>query len=133
MFANPAVGPHDSIIEYYKQFVDRGALRENRRQTFEERLHWLQAKAGEHAAEHPRVRPIGPEQPWEPVSDCTPQRATDPVIELYKRDIDRTLLRENLKRTVSARFEGLQQMAELLEGFQTHDQTASSGADRYGE
>ena len=28
----------------------------------------------------------------------------DPVIEAYKRDIDRTLLRENLKLTVEERF-----------------------------
>jgi len=28
----------------------------------------------------------------------------DPVIEVYKRDIDRTLLRANLKRTVEERF-----------------------------
>jgi hypothetical protein len=28
----------------------------------------------------------------------------DPVIEAYKRDIDRTLLRENLKLTVEQRF-----------------------------
>ena len=31
----------------------------------------------------------------------------DPVIELYKKDIDRTLLRENLKLTVQKRFENL--------------------------
>ena len=28
----------------------------------------------------------------------------DPVIELYKKDVDRTLLRENLKLTVEERF-----------------------------
>ena len=30
---------------------------------------------------------------------------SDPVIEAYKRDVDRTLLRENLKLTVSERVE----------------------------
>lgn len=34
----------------------------------------------------------------------------DPVIEVYKRDIDRTLLRENLKLTVEERFLKLQAM-----------------------
>ncbi len=29
----------------------------------------------------------------------------DPVIEVYKKDVDRTLLRENLKLTVEQRFE----------------------------
>ena len=34
----------------------------------------------------------------------------DPVIEAYKKDVDRTLLRENLKWTVEQRLEGLRQM-----------------------
>ncbi len=32
----------------------------------------------------------------------------DPVVEVYKRDIDRTLLRENLKLTPEARLRKLQ-------------------------
>ena len=42
---------------------------------------------------------------------------SDSVIEAYKRDIDRTLIRENLKRTVEERFEqlmALQRFAEEL-------------------
>jgi hypothetical protein len=31
----------------------------------------------------------------------------DPVIEAYKKDVDRTLLRENLKLTVEQRFRNL--------------------------
>jgi hypothetical protein len=31
----------------------------------------------------------------------------DPVIEAYKRDVDRSLIRENLKRSVDERFERL--------------------------
>ncbi len=31
----------------------------------------------------------------------------DPVIEAYKRDVDRTLLRENLERTIEQRLERL--------------------------
>ena len=41
----------------------------------------------------------------------------DPVIEAYKKDIDRTLIRENLKLTVEQRFEQLmdhQRFAEEL-------------------
>ncbi len=41
----------------------------------------------------------------------------DPVIEVYKRDVDRTLLRENLKLTVEERFlklQALQQFATEL-------------------
>ena len=41
----------------------------------------------------------------------------DPVIEAYKLGIDRTLIRQNLKRTVTERFEqamALQRLAEEL-------------------
>jgi hypothetical protein len=36
------------------------------------------------------------------------------VIEAFKRDVDRTLLRENLKRTVEERFLALKQMERLI-------------------
>jgi hypothetical protein len=38
----------------------------------------------------------------------------DPVIEVYKKDIDRTLLRENLKLTASQRLERLQQFVDAM-------------------
>jgi hypothetical protein len=44
---------------------------------------------------------------------------SDPVIEAYKKDVDRTLLRENLKRSVEERFRNLialQRAAEDLRG-----------------
>lgn len=34
----------------------------------------------------------------------------DPIIEVYKRDVDRTLLIENLKRTVEERFVRLMEL-----------------------
>jgi hypothetical protein len=37
----------------------------------------------------------------------------NPVIEVYKRDVDRTLLRENLKLTVEERFLKLQALQQL--------------------
>jgi hypothetical protein len=39
----------------------------------------------------------------------------DPVIEAYKRDIDRTLIRENLKRTVEERLEALMELQSFAE------------------
>lgn len=39
----------------------------------------------------------------------------DPVIEFYKKDIDRSLLRENLRRTVDERVRNLQQLLEFAE------------------
>ncbi|HKO36569.1 MAG TPA: hypothetical protein VJV21_08820 [Pyrinomonadaceae bacterium] len=39
----------------------------------------------------------------------------DPVIEAYKKDIDRTLLRENLRLTVEQRFENLMSLQDFVE------------------
>ena len=39
----------------------------------------------------------------------------DPVIEAYKKDIDRTLLRENLKLTVEQRLLRLMELQKLSE------------------
>ena len=39
----------------------------------------------------------------------------DPVIEFYKKDVDRTLLRENLKLTVTQRLEKLMAMQRFAE------------------
>jgi hypothetical protein len=41
----------------------------------------------------------------------------DPVVEAYKRDVDRTLLRENLRRTVEERIEALIRTQHLAEEF----------------
>lgn len=38
----------------------------------------------------------------------------DPVIEVFKKDIDRTLLRENLKLTVEERLQKLQDFANAM-------------------
>ena len=39
----------------------------------------------------------------------------DPVIEAYKKDVDRTLLRENLKRTVEERLTNLMRLQRFAE------------------
>jgi hypothetical protein len=38
----------------------------------------------------------------------------DEIIEIYKRDVDRTLIEENLKRSVQERIEALEQFNEFL-------------------
>jgi len=43
------------------------------------------------------------------------QLEPDPVIEAYKRYIDRTLLRENLKKSVAERVAGLIELQRLAE------------------
>ena len=47
------------------------------------------------------------------MDDSGVTRWRDPVIEAYKLDVDRSLLRENLKRSVQERIAGLQQMERL--------------------
>lgn len=47
-----------------------------------------------------------------------PRPAPDPVIAAYQRDIDRTLLRENLRLTVDQRIRALQRLSEF------HDEMA---------
>jgi hypothetical protein len=39
----------------------------------------------------------------------------DPVVEVYKKDIDRTLLRENLKLTVEERLRNLMRLQRFAE------------------
>lgn len=45
-------------------------------------------------------------------------RLADPVIEAYKKDVDRTMLRENLKLTVQERFEKLEKFARFARELQ---------------
>lgn len=42
----------------------------------------------------------------------------DPVIEAYKRDVDRSLIRENLRRSPDERMRSLEQMQRLREELQ---------------
>jgi hypothetical protein len=42
----------------------------------------------------------------------------DPVIEWYKKDVDRTLIRRNLQLTVEQRFEQLMRLQEFAEELQ---------------
>jgi hypothetical protein len=39
----------------------------------------------------------------------------DPVIEAYKKDVDRTLIRENLRLTVEQRFEKLMRLQQFAD------------------
>ncbi len=41
----------------------------------------------------------------------------DPVIEAYKKDIDRTLLRENLKRSVEERLRDLMRLQRFADNW----------------
>lgn len=43
------------------------------------------------------------------------EQVVDPVIEWYKKDVDRTLIRENLRLSVEQRFEKLMRLQEFAE------------------
>jgi len=45
----------------------------------------------------------------------SPQPTVDPVIERYKRDVDRTLIRENLKLSVEERIRKLESMMQFVD------------------
>lgn len=49
------------------------------------------------------------------MGDRAAQLEPDPVIEVYKKDVDRTLLRENLKRSVEERFRNLMELQRFAE------------------
>jgi hypothetical protein len=40
--------------------------------------------------------------------------AADPVVDAYKRDVDRTLIRENLRKSYEERLITLQEMIEVV-------------------
>ena len=62
----------------------------------------------------------GKGQPTEP-TDAAPETAVsewrDPVVEVYKKDVDRSLLRENLKLTVEARIRKAESFHRSIAGW----------------
>jgi len=58
--------------------------------------------------ENPAPEPV----PLAPADYC------DPVIEVYKKDVDRTLLRENLKLTVEERLLKAQRLHKIIDEVQ---------------
>lgn len=49
------------------------------------------------------------------IPDLAPADYSDPVIEAYKKDVDRTLLRENLKLSVAERFQKFESLARFAD------------------
>lgn len=45
--------------------------------------------------------------------ELVPAAQTDPLVDAYKRDVDRTLLRENLRRSVDDRLRSLAELQEF--------------------
>ncbi|MSU80667.1 MAG: hypothetical protein EXS16_21590 [Gemmataceae bacterium] len=51
----------------------------------------------------------------------------DPVVEAYKKDVDMTLIRENLKLTVTERFEKHQKLWEFAQALRAAGQRMREG------
>ena len=49
------------------------------------------------------------------MTDCERDTTNDPVIEVYKRDVDRTLLRESLRLTPDERLRRLVELQRVAE------------------
>lgn len=116
----------DPVIEFYMKRIDRAAIRERLKMTPAQRLEVLQQQV-KARAETARVReeptekhpPNEPAPPLKFFGSYTPtpdpaERPTlypDPVVAAYLRDVDRSILRENLKLTAAQR---LQNFADLM-------------------
>jgi len=62
--------------------------------------------------------------------ELAPPDYCDPVIEAYKKDVDRTLLRENLKLTVEQRLRKAESVHEAVEGWREAGKRARLHAER---
>ena len=56
-----------------------------------------------------------------------PRTGLDAVIDAYKKDVDVTLIRENLRLTVDQRFQQLMQLQQFAEELQRAGRKARSG------
>lgn len=109
----------DPVIEFYLAKVDRAAIREQLKRTPAERLQWCEEKARREQAAHgpvvreePDLPPVkkqkidmGADPAWFAAAAAVPLLFPDPVVEAYLEDVDRGLLRENLKLTIAERLE----------------------------
>lgn len=64
---------------------------------------------------------------FELVTDIRPRPVIDAVVQAYKKDIDRTLLRENLKKTPEERVLALQALVRLADEARRAGQTLRGG------
>src|SRR2546423_3945087 len=112
----------DPVIEYYMERVDRAAIRARLKLTPEQRLAALQREVDAWAAQQPpRVREEPPNEPappikfygeeFQPPPSAVPMLFPDPVIAAYMKDVDRTLIREQLKKSPTGRLQSLIAMA----------------------
>ena len=65
--------------------------------------------------------------------DLAPANQQDAVIEAFKKDVDRTLLRENLKLTVEQRLRKAESFHRSLDAWQAAGRKHREEAERVGQ
>jgi hypothetical protein len=113
----------DPVVEFYLERVDRTVIREQLQKTPAERLQWLedqtearrQTRQARARKEPPKtaMNEVSPRKKFagfptytpDPDPALRPLLFPDPMVEAYLKDVDRGILRENLKRTVAERLE----------------------------
>lgn len=91
------------LMRFVERWSDHGRL-----------LHREHEGTGAHDRAAAAAEPTGPALGHPPPIRSSKLEA-DPVIETYKRDVDRTLLRQNLRRSVTERVENLLALQRLAE------------------
>ena len=119
----------DPVIEFYLAKVDRAAIRAQLQKTPAERLERLESKTKERerarparVREEPAARPakkqkidMGADPAWFADVAAVPLLYPDPVVEAYLEDVDRGLIREQLKLTPDERLRCLESMSEFYQ------------------
>ena len=114
----------DPGIEFYLEKVDRAPIREQLKKTPGERLACLEEKVRDETGPHESVAredsllwpakktPIdmGLESAWFAEAKAVPMLVPDPVIESCMEDVDRGLIRQALRLSVSQRFDRFQRL-----------------------
>jgi hypothetical protein len=114
----------NELIEHFKRQVDREALRENPRLTPAERMEKLQRLSREKLPSRaapdlaPEIVPVIQEPAGAYAAADTEEElgadASNDLIEVFKKDVDRTLLVENLKLSVPQRMEQFERNMKML-------------------
>lgn len=123
----------NELIEYFKKQVDREALRENLKLTPAQRMEKLERTLRQKYADRfpprpePSPKPLREEPPR--YGDEEPNASND-LVEALKKDVDRTLLTENLKLTVPQRMakfeENMRMIYNLRRGLRRARQNAAN-------
>ena len=113
-------GETTELIEYFKRQADREALRANLALTPAQRVEKMERLLHEKFPERfPRgnaaSEPVLREEPAPYAGDeDAPRDATNDLVEAFKKDVDRTLLIENLKLTPAERMEKFEANMEMI-------------------